>query len=73
MSGESIRRRRADEDTDLGFLGHVTSQVVDEPERDLDDRKKRETGPERGPVQPEVYDQRREKKRDRKEAKQADL
>jgi hypothetical protein len=62
MSGEAIKRPRMDEDTDMGFLGHMTNQTADEPERDLDDRERRETGPERSPVEPRIRKQQRENK-----------
>lgn len=62
MSGEAIKRPRVDEDTDMGFLGHMTNQMADEPEQDLDDQKRRETGLERSPVEPRIRKQQRETK-----------
>jgi len=67
MSGGVNRRQRVDEDTDLGFLGHMTRQAGDDPEGDLDDRKRGETGPERSPDETGVQKQDKEERRHNQE------
>lgn len=54
MPSEATKRQRADEDTDLGFEGHKTTQSEEQPEQNPspDDWKQRQTGPERSPIQP---------------------
>lgn len=65
MSGEAVRRQQSDEDTAVGFLGHMTHQAGDGPEQVPDDRNRQPRGPERTPIQPDKQDQSKEKKRNR--------
>ena len=65
MPSEARQRQRQDEDTDLGFVGHMTNQSGDQTEQQPDDRKRRETGPEKSPKQPGGQEQRREKQGNR--------
>jgi hypothetical protein len=58
MSRDEMMRHRQDEDTQP-FLGHLTLQIHDEPEQETEDRKRRETGPEKSPNQ--SSDQKRRK------------
>jgi len=63
MLGEATTRPRTDEDTDLGFQGHKTNQIGEQPEQhpNPDDWKQRQTGPERGPNQPSHGQNKRQK------------
>ena len=65
MPGEAVRRQPSDEDTAIGFLGHVTPQADDGPEQLPDDHFRQQRGPERSPNQPDKQDRRRENKRNR--------
>lgn len=65
MPGEQVRRQQNDEDTAVGFLGHMTRQADQGPEQLPDDRNRQQRGPERTPNQPDQQDQRKEKKRNR--------
>jgi hypothetical protein len=69
MSGEAIRRQRVDEDTDMGFLGHMTNQAGDKPERNLNDPKRRETGPERSLGQSSARKEQKERRRNQEDRK----
>jgi hypothetical protein len=64
MSGAEATRQRQDEDTQVGYYGHITNQALDRPEQASDDRKRQQPGPERSPDQ-ENPDQHKGKKRDR--------
>ena len=69
MSGEAVKRQQIDEDTFIGFLGHMTPQAGDGTEQVPDDRNRQQRGPERTPNQPDRQDQRREKKPNRNNRK----
>jgi hypothetical protein len=65
MSGDAVRRQQSDEDTAVGFLGHMTHQANEGPEQVPDDRNRQQRGPERNPSQPDKQDQHKDKKRNR--------
>lgn len=65
MPGEAVRRERLDEDTAVGFLGHMTPQADDGPEQLPDDRGGQQRGPQQTPSQPEKQDRRKDKKHNR--------
>jgi hypothetical protein len=64
MSRDQMIRQSSDEDTQA-FLGHITSQVHDEPEQEPDDRNRRQPGPERSPNQQDDQKRRKDDKRSR--------
>jgi len=65
MSGAGVRRRPSDEDTAVGFLGHMTHQAAEGPEHVPDDRNRQQRGPERTPNQSDKEDQPKEEKGNR--------
>jgi len=69
MPGEAVKRQQQDEDTEIGFHGHMTNQANDESEQRPDDPNRRQHALERTPDHPDKQDYRKEKKRNRGDRK----
>jgi hypothetical protein len=52
MPGEAVKRQREDEDTQVGFEGHMTTQVDEQSVENPENSNGRRPGPERTPNQP---------------------
>jgi hypothetical protein len=65
MPDEAVRRQQSDEDTAVGFLGHMKPQADDAPEQIPDDRNRKQGGPEQSPSQSNKHDRRKDKKHNR--------
>jgi hypothetical protein len=69
MPGEAVKRQREDEDTQVGFEGHMTTQVNEEAEESPENSNGRRPGPERTPSQPNGQKRHQGKKSNRERRK----
>jgi len=64
MPGEGVRTPRQDEDTAIGFQGHITYQADDGPERKSEDVMRGHSEPEQTPRHSSTGEERNGKKPD---------
>ena len=63
MPGDTMNRHQQDEDTAIGFQGHITNQSEEMPEQVPHDSDRRRLGSDRTPNRPGKRDERKGKKR----------